>query len=314
LGVIYKITNLVNSKIYIGKTIRDHRIRWSQHKDCARNKQKGGLLDTYLYRAMRKHGVDHFNFEVIDQALLDEELLEKEMEWIARLDSANRKIGYNGTLGGQSGVPTPETRGKMKGRPCSPETRAKIGASNRGRVVSQEVRDKLSAKIKGRPVSPERAAAMRANPPGMGTKRTPEQIERLRAGALAAWTPELRAEHSKRQRASRALKPRPGHPLTEENKKVVAEATRRRWEGMTPDQRREIMKDVSIMGRSIALLPENVKKRNEAIRQAWTPEKRKEFSENQKGRAGHPHSPESKAKMRASALKRIERQRLGKAA
>jgi group I intron endonuclease len=314
VGVIYKITNTVNSKIYIGKTIGVLGRRWSQHKDCARNKQKGSRGDSYLYNAMRKHGVENFTVEVIDHALLDEELLGKEMEWIARLNSTNRRVGYNSTLGGQSGIPTPEVRERMKGRPCTPEMRAKISSAQIGKFVSQETRDKQSAIRKGRPVSAERAAAMRANPPGLGKKRTPEQIERMRAGMLAAWTPELRAEHSKRQRASRALKPRPGHPLTEENKIILAESARLCWAKIPAEERSEIMRERYERARGILQSPDLIKRRNESICRAWTPEKRKEFGEKQKGRPGHLHTPEAKAKMRIAALKRIERQYLGKAA
>lgn len=314
MGLIYKITNLVNGKIYIGKTIAGLGKRWSQHKDCARNRQKGCRGDSYLYRAMRKHGTDNFTIDAIDSALLDEILLDKEMEWIAKLKSTDGKIGYNSTFGGQGGVPSPETLARMKGKPCSPETRAKISAANKGRIVSQEVKDKLSAINKGKPMSPERYAAHCAKPPCLGQKRTPEQIEHMRAGINAAWTPELRARVSVLQRESRAKHPRPGHPIGEKQRKTMSENMRLRWQQMPADKLAEIGKKFAARVKGVLQSPELIKKRSEAIRKAWTPEKRKAFGEKQTGRKGHIPSLETREKMRIAAIKRCERQRLGKVA
>ena len=272
------------------------------------------MVNTYLYNAMRKYGIENFSIETIDQALLDEQLLDKEMEWIARLNSTNRNIGYNETLGGQSGIPTPESLAKRIGQKRSPEARARMSAAQRGRVVSEETRAKLSAKIKGRPLSPERYAAYCANPPGLGKKKTPEQVERMKVGMRAAWTPELRAEQSKRQLESRAKKPRPGHPMSEENKQKLIKANRERWASMDVDERKEKSLKASEKLKGRKQPQEEIARRTESLRKAWTPEKRRAFGEKQAGRKGHLHTPESKAKMRESALRRIERSRLGKAA
>jgi len=267
VGVIYKITNRVNGKIYVGKTISTVGRRWTQHKDYAKHKPE---IDTYLYRAMRKHGIENFSVEVVDSALLDEVLCGKECEWITKLDSANRTVGYNGTLGGQSGLLPPGAINKQIGQKRSLEARARMSAAQRGKKVSAETRAKLSAAIKGRPVSEERAAAMRANPPGLGTRRTEEQKKRMSDGIRAAWTPELRARVSAIQLKSREKSPRPGHALSAENRQKLSEATRRRWAKMTPKERSAQARKFS----SISLLPENLKKRGDAIRAAWTPERR----------------------------------------
>lgn len=98
MGVIYKITNTVNGKLYVGKTVSALAKRWREHK-CAANKDFEGKY--YLHRAMAKYGIDKFTIEIIDSALLDEELLAKEIEWIARLNTTDDKFGYNLTLGGE---------------------------------------------------------------------------------------------------------------------------------------------------------------------------------------------------------------------
>ena len=60
---IYKITNLINNKIYIGQSV-DIKKRWATHKRQAFI--KGKEYDKYLYRAIRKYGIDNFSFEIIE--------------------------------------------------------------------------------------------------------------------------------------------------------------------------------------------------------------------------------------------------------
>ena len=73
MGVIYKITNIVNGKFYIGQSA-DWRSRWRQHKTAAR---RGNTQ--HLYMAMRKYGIENFSVEIVDNALLREELNDKEI-------------------------------------------------------------------------------------------------------------------------------------------------------------------------------------------------------------------------------------------
>lgn len=97
---IYKITNLVNNKIYIGKvynkTIYD---RFNRHiKAAVKNNSK-----LYLHKAIRKHGKDNFIIEQIDTANNLDELNNKEKYWIKFYNSTNDKFGYNLTIGGDGG-------------------------------------------------------------------------------------------------------------------------------------------------------------------------------------------------------------------
>ena len=92
---IYKITNLLNQKCYIGQS-RDIKRRWNFHKAEVRRNH----IDTYLYRAMKKYGIKNFSFEIIELCN-PEELNEKEIFWIKKYNSF--KNGYNCTTGGHYG-------------------------------------------------------------------------------------------------------------------------------------------------------------------------------------------------------------------
>ena len=60
--IIYKITNQINGKIYIGQTINTLEKRFNRHKQDALS----GRLDTHFARALREYGVDNFVAEVIE--------------------------------------------------------------------------------------------------------------------------------------------------------------------------------------------------------------------------------------------------------
>lgn len=90
---IYKITNLINGKIYIGKSINIQR-RFKEHSNVNNHK------DTWLYQAMDKYGIDNFEFEVVEECN-ENDLLDLEKEWILRTSSFPN--GYNMTMGGEWG-------------------------------------------------------------------------------------------------------------------------------------------------------------------------------------------------------------------
>lgn len=88
---VYKITNDVNDKVYIGQTINPIDIRFRRHINSAISNE----LDTHFARAIRKIGPEHFKIELIDTASSQEELTEKEYYWIKYYNSVNN--GYNET-------------------------------------------------------------------------------------------------------------------------------------------------------------------------------------------------------------------------
>lgn len=94
MGIIYKITNTLDNKIYIGQTTRSVAERWREHKS------KSAPSDgTYLHNAIAKYGEENFTIEEIDNCP-DVLLNDKESEWIIILD-AMYPHGYNLTMGGE---------------------------------------------------------------------------------------------------------------------------------------------------------------------------------------------------------------------
>ena len=89
-GVIYKITNKINGKVYIGKTSKGIEYRWKRHctsGQCSRMKA-----------AIDKYGIEAFTIEVIDSSNDLHMLNELECYWIAFYDSTNKE--YNVLKGG----------------------------------------------------------------------------------------------------------------------------------------------------------------------------------------------------------------------
>lgn len=93
MSFIYKITNLLNDKCYIGKTdVHTIEERFKEHiKDSKR------YLNRPLYRAFNKYGVENFQIEEIEQCSIKESS-EREKFWINYYNSFHN--GYNATLGG----------------------------------------------------------------------------------------------------------------------------------------------------------------------------------------------------------------------
>lgn len=101
---IYKVTNKVNGKVYIGQSVDIGR-RWRQHMTAED--------DIYFHKAIQKYGVENFEWEVIEKCK-KKDLDEREIYWIEYYDSFNK--GYNCTKGGD-GVSGGEDHPRWKGGP-----------------------------------------------------------------------------------------------------------------------------------------------------------------------------------------------------
>ena len=87
---IYKITNKINNKIYIGQTTRDIKRRYIAHKNSPNFKHTRQFP---LARAIKKYGWDNFTKEVIDTATSLEELNQKELFYIKYFNSLVKEDG-----------------------------------------------------------------------------------------------------------------------------------------------------------------------------------------------------------------------------
>lgn len=82
--IVYKTTNLINNKIYVGR-------------HCT-NKLEDGYLGSggnYFINALRKYGVENFKRDTIEFCENFKILCEREIYWIKKLNAINNKIGYN---------------------------------------------------------------------------------------------------------------------------------------------------------------------------------------------------------------------------
>lgn len=123
---VYKHTNLVNGKVYIGITSRLPEKRWGRNGCNYRSNH-------HFYNAILKYGWDSgFSHEILYSGLTKENAEEYERDLIRHFNSANPEYGYNIALGGNS-------VGKM-----SDATKKKISASNKGKRRTLEQRKKMS--------------------------------------------------------------------------------------------------------------------------------------------------------------------------
>ena len=156
--IIYKTTNLINGKFYIGKDSKNN----SEYLGSGLNLQK----------AIKKYGKENFAKTILEHCETDEQLCEREKHWIKEIKA--QEFGYNIADGGHGGnTYTDETKERVrelfKGRYVSPETikkrkltRAKspekyklseerkkaIGDFHRGKTISEEHKRKLSERMK----------------------------------------------------------------------------------------------------------------------------------------------------------------------
>jgi group I intron endonuclease len=103
--IIYKITNLINNKIYIGQTVKTINARWRSH--CF-------VKTTFLGRAINKYGKNNFKKEIIETVNSMEELNNREIFWIKHYNSTDREIGYNCASGGNRFKHSEESIEKMR--------------------------------------------------------------------------------------------------------------------------------------------------------------------------------------------------------
>lgn len=145
-GYIYKITNKINGKSYIGKT-NNLRRRWNEHKWG-----KGGTA--ILNKAFKKYGVSNFEFSLVEKREfatkeeLNKELSQMEIDYVAKFKTYRK--GYNATIGGEGAVGhsvTEELKQRFRElkleRYKSEEARLQCGNGMRGKHHTKEVRERI---------------------------------------------------------------------------------------------------------------------------------------------------------------------------
>lgn len=143
--IIYRITNTVNGKVYIGQTVHTLDYRWKGHVWCA-NRGDSWALSC----AIRKYGAGAFEKTVIGVARTKQDLDALERAFIAKYRSNKTGFGYNQTLGG----------GGSSGVTRSAEWRRKQSIARKGKKRLPESVEKSAAAIRGRTYSPAHRAAI----------------------------------------------------------------------------------------------------------------------------------------------------------
>jgi group I intron endonuclease len=133
---VYKILNIINSKVYIGSSF-DISKKWGEHLKSLR---KNIHYNSYLQNAFNKYKENNFKFEVIEYCP-NEKLPEREQFYINFYKSSNRKYGYN--LSPTAGSP-------MENRKHTDETKQKISIGNKGKKRTEEQNKKQSELHKGK--------------------------------------------------------------------------------------------------------------------------------------------------------------------
>lgn len=174
---IYKHTNKINNKVYIGQTCTKPEYRWGKNGSRYQNCPK-------FWNAIQKYGWDNFSHEILESVSSKEEADSKEKYWIQYYDSLNDERGYNILIGGNSSflehhhteeskkkislgnkgkIVSEESKEKMRqnhadfsginnpmfGKHHSEETRKKLSAINKGKVLSEETKCKISESTRG---------------------------------------------------------------------------------------------------------------------------------------------------------------------
>lgn len=242
LGCLYMAKSKTTGKIYVGKTMQKLSNRKSRHKQDAIKE----LAHTHFSRAIRKYGIEDFEWTILCTSTNNELLYKLERKLTQDFNLIEE--GYNSVEGGKGGLsPSEETRKKqslahigkatMTGRKASPETREKLRISHLGIKPSEETREKLSIAHKGiglgKKISEEMKEKLRqANlgkkcseetkkklrislkGNGLGRKLSPEQVEKMRQSHLGK---PLSEEH--KIKLSIAQKGKHSKPLGEKSPK-----------------------------------------------------------------------------------------------
>lgn len=125
---IYKITNIVNGKFYIGSAIKLIKRKADHFSKLSLNKHS----NIFLQNAYNKYGKESFIFEVIERTSDKNELINLEQKWLDKLNPFG-DIGYNICRNARSAL----------GRKLSKETIEKIKKSNKGRKSTPEQIEKM---------------------------------------------------------------------------------------------------------------------------------------------------------------------------
>ena len=154
--VIYKFTNKLNGKSYIGVTNRGFNTRLQEHISASSNPK------FKFHQALKKYSIDNFDYEIlVDDIETKNEANRLEIHYVTLFDSYRN--GYNMTQGGGNRAEfkhSDESKAKMSkahsGKKLSEQQKEKLRLANTGKIISEDVKLKLSLANKGKPFTKDR--------------------------------------------------------------------------------------------------------------------------------------------------------------
>lgn len=257
--IIYKATNTINGKSYIGKTSDTLEKRIKEHEYHSVKK------DWLFYRAIRKHGFTSFTWDTLFRCDSENELDQKEIELI----SLNTD-GYNIARGGSGGD-------TFTNNPRKEILRENVSRFHKGKKLSEEHKRKISEahKNKKKPWSKENAKKMVLSNTGKPSKLKGSQLSE---------------EHKKKISDGNVGKKK---VFTEEHKINLSKAGKERFKDGNPNKGKTYEE---IMGQEKAMV---LKKKQSLMRmgRVVSEETKRKISETTKGRDGVKLTDEVKAKI-----------------
>lgn len=181
IWTLYRITNIINNKIYIGQTIVPTK-RWYDHCRSSSNPK------VPISFAIRKYGNHNFTFEVIASCRSQEDANELETLLVKQYNSfVNDGYGYNATYGGMNAPKTDEWKKKVSeslmGHEVTFEAREKMSKSHTGMIVPDNVKEKIIIGNTGKEVSEETRKLLSeinmGNNHWLGKKHTEESKQKM---------------------------------------------------------------------------------------------------------------------------------------
>lgn len=147
IGTVYKITNIINNKVYIGETIMPMKKRFQTHLTSAFN-AKSNTYNYYFHRAIRKYGKDAFIIECLEtiegnfQKWVKKKIQQLEKKYIKQYKSNDPLVGYNSDSGGLGGrIPNIEVRQKQSQiKKNDPKTKERLDYARSFNKSEKEIR------------------------------------------------------------------------------------------------------------------------------------------------------------------------------